>query len=68
MIFYIYSTHPEFGDEMNRYEWDEMVSTFGQDGAESLRDGVSFFANGGLHVNAAHAAMREAADMLENGE
>ncbi len=62
-MFYIYSSYAT-GDHMNQYTWEDMVEIFNEDGAEKLRDGVSIEANLGFHVNAAHAAMREANDML----
>ena len=65
-MFYIYSNFPE-GDHMNVYEWSEMVEIFGHRHASDLRDGISIFANGGIHVNAAHAALMQAEYMLVNG-
>lgn len=65
-MFFIFTSTPD-GDHMARYERDELAEIFGEYNATQLVNGISVFANGGIHVNAAHAAMREANDILING-
>lgn len=66
-MFYIFTSTPE-GDHMALYERAELDEIFGEYNATQLEAGISVFANGGIHINAAHAAMREAGDILMNGE
>jgi hypothetical protein len=63
-MFYIFSTYPDQGDHMNRYERAELDEMFGDANATALENGVFVFANGGIHVNARHAAAREAQAVL----
>lgn len=66
-MFYILSTHPKHADMMNCYERIELDEVFGEYNASQIENGIAVFANGGIHVNAFHAAKREADDFLMNG-
>lgn len=63
-MFYIFSTYPDQADTMSRYERDELDDIFGEYNASQLENGISVFANGGIHINAAAAAAREAQAIL----
>lgn len=67
MNFYIFTSTPD-ANRMARYERDELDEVFGPDNARKLAAGVAIFTNGGIHVNAEHAALERAEEILFQGD
>lgn len=66
-MFYILTSTPD-ESRMARYERGELDEVFGLDNARRLVAGVAVFTNGGIHINAEHAALEQAEEILMNGD